>query len=133
MRWIKSLIFLMVPVMLSGNLKAQSGNRYFCIQSPADPASKGYGSVVITADKSPVLIQTILANGEQVKALSIQFSKGATYKLAPAQSTQILNYVGSSLSILIPAGESAIISFMTDSKSTGNRSIRVCGENLNQL
>lgn len=132
MNRLKFLMVVMVALIIAGNLNAQSSSRYFSVQSVTDPASKGYGTVSITAEQSPVMLNTILANGEQVKALIIQFSKGGTYKLAPAQSGQILNYVGSSLAMIILPGETATISFLSDSKVAGNRSVRVSGEYLKQ-
>ena len=65
---------------------AQQPNKenYFSISSPKDIADKNYGSVTVTATKSATIISTIMAYGENVRGLTIEFNNGYSFKLAPA-------------------------------------------------
>lgn len=92
--------------------------------------SKGDNNVVeLKSGDKKLIINTIMAYGENVKSLNITMSNGRTFKLAPAQAGQSLNYFGSSMSILLMPNETAIIEFIVSNKAINvTRQIFVSGQ-----
>ena len=112
---------------------AQQPNKenYFSTSSPKDIADKNYGSVTVTATKSATIISTIMAYGENVRGLTIEFSNGYSFKLAPAPTGFNLNYIGNSLCIVLQPGESAKIDFNPGGKGPTLRQLYVSGQVVN--
>lgn len=92
--------------------------------------SKGENNTVeLKSCDKKLIINTIMAYGENVKSLNITMGNGRTFKLAPAQAGQSLNYFGSSMSILLMPNETAIIEFIISNKATtATRQIFVSGQ-----
>ena len=85
--------------------------------------------VELKSGDKKLIINTIMAYGENVKSLNITMSNGRTFKLAPAQAGQSLNYFGSSMSILLMPNETAIIEFIVSNKAINvTRQIFVSGQ-----
>jgi hypothetical protein len=101
---------------------------FFRLSSPQIKDAKDYGSLTVTADKHTVVIGTVMAYGENVKGLTVRINNGFAFKLAPAQSGMILNYVGSSLNIVLQPGDTAKIEFNDAGKTTGAKQLYVSGE-----
>ena len=105
-----------------------SKNKYFNASSPQNVSDKNYGSVTVAADKQTIVIGTVIASGENVKSLNIQINNGFVFKLAPALSGSIINYVGSTLNIVLQPGDKAKIDFVIPAKGAAARQIYVAGE-----
>lgn len=115
---------------------------FICMASQAQPSKKGffslsssqikdakdYGTITVTAGANTTVIGTVMASGENVKGLTIRINNGFTFKLAPAQSGTTLNYVGSSLNIVLQPFEKAVIAFTDAGKIAGTKQIYVSGE-----
>lgn len=112
---------------------AQQGGKenYFSLNSPKDIADANYGSVTVTATRSTTIIGTIMAYGENVRGLTITFSNGYTFKLAPAPTGFNLNYIGNALNIVLQPGESAKIDFNLGGKGPTLRQLYVSGQVIN--
>ena len=101
---------------------------FFSLSSSPMKDAKDYGKVIVCAGNAPVVIGTVLAYGENVKGITIRINNGFAYKLAPAQNGTILNYVGSSLNIVLQPNEKAVIEFIDVDKKTGVKQLHVSGE-----
>jgi len=119
-------IALLLLVSIAGAQPAKKG--YFSLSSPQIRDAKDYGVVTVTAGPSTTIIGTIMAYGENVKGLSVKINSGFSFKLAPAQSGTILNYVGSSLDIVLQPFEKATIEFIDAGKSAGIKQLYVSGK-----
>jgi hypothetical protein len=120
-----SLLFIVSSVA------AQTGKKgYFNFSSPVEIADKNYGVLNIAAEKHTVVIGTIMAYGENVKGLTIQINNGFPFKLAPSQNGSTLNYVGSTLNIVLQPGDKARIEFINTAKATGARQLYAAGETI---
>ena len=116
---------------LTSTLMAQTPKKsYFNAVSAQNTADKNYGVVNIDAATHTLVIGTIMASGENVKGLNIQINNGFTFKLAPAQNGAVLNYVGSTLNIVLQPGDKAKIDFTTPAKGPSVRQIYVAGETI---
>ena len=123
------IICMVALLFFSATVAAQtSKNKYFNASSPQNVNDKNYGSVTVAADKQTVVIGTVMASGENVKGLNIQINNGFVFKLAPAQTGSILNYVGSTLNIVLQPGDKAKIDFVVPAKGAAARQIYVAGE-----
>jgi hypothetical protein len=111
-------LFSLICVNPSGAY-AQKQDRYFRIASPSNPAEKDYGQIRLAAGKNTLLIHSLMAFGENVKSFTVSINGGFPFKLAPAPSGQNLNYVASSLQIVLQPGDEALFSFVTGN-NTGN-------------
>lgn len=96
-------------------------NTYFSFSSSTEIDAKDYGVINLKASQHALLIGTVMANGENVKGLTIQIGNGFPFKLAPSQIGSILNYIGSSLNIVVPLGETAKIEFINGAKGPSAR------------
>ncbi len=115
--------------VFASSVSAQTSKKvYFNASSPQNVADKNYGVVNIYAETHTVVIGTIIASGENVKSLNIQINNGFTFKLAPAQNGAVLNYVGSTLNIVLQPGDKAKIDFTSPAKAPMARQIYVAGE-----
>jgi hypothetical protein len=126
MKNILSIILLAFVLILScTSVKSQSNIKsvYFSQHSKAESSF-----IELKAGDKKMLINTIIANGENVKSLSIKMANGSVFKLAPAQNGQTLNYFGSSMVIVLMPNESATIEFDVLNKSQGKRQIYVAGQ-----
>jgi hypothetical protein len=106
------------------------GKKYFSASSSSDAGSKEYGVINLKAEKQTMIINTIMAYGENVKGLSIQINNGFPFRLAPSQGGQALNYVGSNLSIVLQPGDKAKIEFAVPAKGMAVRNLYVSGETV---
>jgi len=119
--------------LLSSSAQAQTMKKgYFNLSSVADAGDRNYGVLNISADKSTVVIGTIMAYGENVKGLTIQINNGFPFKLAPSQNGSILNYVGSTLNIVLQPGDKARIEFIGAGKGTTAKHLYASGETIEQ-
>jgi hypothetical protein len=108
---------------------AQSNEKgFFRLLSPQLKDAKDYGTVTVIADKHTVVLGTVMASAENVKGLTIRINNGFAFKLAPAQNGTILNYVGSSLNIVLQPGDKAIIEFIDAGKTAGTKQLYVSGQ-----
>lgn len=123
-------IVLSICMLFNLALLAQSKikSNYFSLSSVKDNSNPDYGVVFVKAEKQTIVIGTIMAYGENVKGLTIQIGNGFAFKLAPSQTGSILNYIGSTLNIVVKPGETAKIEFVTASKTAAARQLFVCGE-----
>ncbi len=120
---------ILVLLIFSAAATAQSQQKnYFNASSPQDANDKYYGTVTVNADKHTVIINTIMASGENVKGLNVQINNGFVFKLAPAQNGAVLNYVGATLNIVLQPGDKATINFSNSGKGSATRHIYVAGE-----
>lgn len=101
---------------------------FFSLSSSLAKDAKGYGVITVNADKHTIVINTVMAYGENVKGLTVRINNGFAFKLAPAQSGTILNYVGSSLHIVLQQGDIATIEFIDAGKNTGAKQLYLSGE-----
>lgn len=101
---------------------------FFSLSSSQIKDAKDYGSVTVTAGANTIVIGTVIAYGENVKGLTIRIGNGFPFKLAPAQSGTILNYVGPSLNIVLQPFEKAVIEFLDEGKTAGVKQLYVSGE-----
>jgi len=84
--------------------------------------------VLVTAGASPLVIGTVLAYGDNVKGLMFRIHNGFTFKLAPSQAGSVLNYVGSSLHIVLQPFEKATIELIDAGIGGGTKQLHVSGE-----
>ena len=111
------------------NLSAQSGkNSFFSKSSSQSKEDKDYGVINIAAEKSTIVLGTIMAYGENVKGLTIRINNGFPFKLAPSQSGVTLNYVAPSVNIVLQPGDKAKIEFIESGKAGGAKQLYVSGE-----
>lgn len=117
--------------LLFSSAQAQTLKKtYFNLSSVAETNDKNYGVLNISADKRTVVIGTIMAYGENVKGLTIQINNGFPFKLAPSQNGSILNYVGSTLNIVLQPGDKARIEFISAGKGTAAKHLYASGETI---
>ncbi len=109
----KFMLFIFLVLAASSSSYAQAKSNYFNVVSSSVQSDANYGVLHINADKHAVLISTIMAYGENVKGLTIQINNGFPFKLAPSQTGSILNYVGSTLNIVLQPGDKATVEFIT--------------------
>lgn len=128
----KKIVVALIVLLLQWSLvNAQPVKKgYFNLSSPAETTDKNYGILNISADKRTIVIGTIMAYGENVKGLTIQVNNGFPFKLAPSQNGSTLNYVGSTLNLVLQPGDKAKIEFINASKSTGVRHLYAAGESI---
>ena len=119
--------FLCLFVFISAQAQP-SKKGFFSLSSSQIKDAKDYGKITVTAGASAVVIGTVMANGENVKGLTIRINNGFPFKLAPSQSGTTLNYVGSSLNIVLQPFEKAIIEFIDAGKTPGTKQLYVSGE-----
>lgn len=125
----KFLLVLGICCSAFVTVAAQSKEKgFFSLSSPQMKDAKEYGVVTVTADKYPVVVGTVMAYGENVKGLTVRINSGFAFKLAPAQNGTILNYVGSSLNIVLQPGDKARFEFIDAGKTTGAKQLYVSGE-----
>lgn len=127
----KTKFFLALLVCFSVCIRAGAQKQdkgFFSLSSPQMKDAKDYGSLTVSADKHTVVIGTVMAYGENVKGLTLRINNGFAFKLAPAQSGTILNYVGSSLNIVLQPGDKARIEFIDAGKTTGAKQLYLSGE-----
>lgn len=123
--------FLAVCLCMAASLTASAqlpDKGFFRLSSTQIKDAKDYGALTVSADKHTVVIGTVMAYGENVKGLTVRINNGFAFKLAPAQSGMILNYVGSSLNIVLQPGDMAKIEFIDAGKTTGAKQLYVSGE-----
>jgi len=129
-----SVIYLLVASFLFASLQtnAQQGsaNAYFNLSSASDSTNTDYGLLRITAGKKTVLINSIIAYGENVKSLNITINDGFNYKLAPAQNGQSLNFIGTTINIVLQPGDKALINFTAANKGASARHIFLSGQKI---
>lgn len=101
---------------------------FFSLSSPQVKDAKEYGAVTVSADKYAVVVGTVMAYGENVKGLTVRINSGFAFKLAPAQSGTILNYVGASLNIVLQPGDKARFEFIDAGKTAGAKQLHISGE-----
>lgn len=111
LQWV--LPFLALQFLIT-HVKAQKQqpDRFFRMASPAKIGEKDYGQIRLAATNNTILVNSILAYGEQVKSLTVSINGGFPFKLAPAPSGQNLNYVGSALQLVLQPGDVALFSFL---------------------
>lgn len=128
----KNLVAVLIALLLQWNhANAQPVKKgYFNLSSPAEATDKNYGVLNISADKHTIVIGTIMAYGENVKGLTIQVNNGFSFKLAPSQNGSTLNYVGSTLNLVLQPGDKAKIEFINASKGAGIRHLYAAGESI---
>ncbi len=123
------LISVLLLLIVMNTAAQTSGKNYFSKSSTQVKYDKDYGVVNIAADKNSTLVLgSIMAYGENVKGLTIKINNGFPFKLAPAQSGTILNYVGTTLNIVLQPGDKARIEFVDAGKESGVKQLYVCGE-----
>lgn len=127
---LKSSLVIGSLLLITITTAAQTTSKnYFSKSSVQIKDDKDYGVINITADnKSTVILRTIMAYGENVKGLTIKINNGFPFKLAPAQTGTILNYVGPSLDIVLQPGDKARIGFTDAGKEGGTKQLYVSGE-----
>lgn len=126
---IKILVVLITGLLsfvVAGAQSLQKG--FFRLTSSQIKDGREYGAVTVNADKHTVVIGTVMASGENVKGLIVRINNGFAFKLAPAQNGTILNYVGSSLNIVLQPGDKAVIEFIDAGKTPGTKQLYVSGE-----
>ncbi len=124
--WVKKNVSLVLLLCVANFCIAQSNVHtvYFSQHSKGEN-----NSVELKSGDKKLIINTIMAYGENVKSLNITMGNGKTFKLAPAQTGQSLNYFGSSMSILLMPNETAVIEFSVSNKATAaTRQIFVSGQ-----
>lgn len=126
----KSYLVIVSLLLITMTTAAQNASKnYFSKSSNQIKDDKEYGVINITADKnSTVILGTIMAYGENVKGLTIKINNGFPFKLAPAQTGTILNYVGPALDIVLQPGDKAKIEFIDAGKEGGTKQLYVSGE-----
>ncbi len=125
-----ALIFAVVFACTLPALAQRPKPSYFNMSSPADRSNHNYGMINIEAGNRTVVIGTIMAYGENVKGLTIRINNGFRFKLAPSQNGTTLNYVGSTLNIVLQPGDKANIAFIDAGKDTGERQLYAAGETI---
>ena len=125
----KFLVTTFTCFLLCCSLYAQPAKKgYFSVSSPMIKDAKDYGSVSISAGAAPIVIRTVLAYGDNTKGLIIRINNGFPFKLAPSQAGSVLNYVGSSLNIVLQPFEKAIVELTDAGFGTGTKQLYVSGE-----
>ncbi len=126
------LLLLLLGCLFMHTAPAQiAGTGPFRISSPQKPEEPGYGSIRLNAGAHRLRIHTVLAYGENVKGLTFQVNQGFPFKLAPSQTGSTLNYVGTSLNLVLAPGDQAILSFIqSGSQPAAIRQLFVTGEAL---
>jgi len=121
---------LLLLCTVSFKLSAQIIEKgYFRLLSTSNSNDSTYGLISFAAGKHTVVIQSIMANGENVTGLNIAINKGLPFKLAPSQKGSILHYVGTKLGLVLKPGDEVIISFdQSGPRSVGNRQLYLSGE-----
>ncbi len=122
-----ALILACFPFFISAGAQTIEKG-FFSLSSPQIKDAKDYGAITVSADKYTIVIGTVMAYGENVKGLTVRINNGFAFKLAPAQSGTILNYVGSSLQLVLKPGDKARIEFIDAGKTTGAKQLYVSGE-----
>ncbi len=108
------LLVTTAPVFITGaTAQKQKPDRFFRIASPAETSDRNYGQIRLVATSSTIVVSSIMAYGENVKAFTVSINGGFPFKLAPAPSGQNLNYVVSSLQLVLQPGDVALFSFVT--------------------
>jgi hypothetical protein len=111
------------------SLKAQPLKKgYFSMSSSLQKDAKDYGSVSISASTAPIVIHTVLAYGDNVRGLMLRINNGFAFKLAPSQAGSVLNYVGTTLHIVLQPFEKATITFLDAGIGGGDKQLHVSGE-----
>ena len=130
MKFTRSSCLLMAMLMYTVCANAQvipAGS--FRLQSSSEAADPSYGTLSLEAGKRTVRIQSIMAYGENVKGLTIRINKGFPFKLAPSQTGSTLNYVGTTLNLVLQPGDQALVSFIqSSSQLSGTRQLYLSGE-----
>ncbi len=125
----KTLFTFLACCVITVSLQAQPSKKgFFSLSSSQMKDAKDYGKVTVSAGSNTIVIGTVIAYGENVKGLTIRINNGFAFKLAPAQSGTILNYVGSSLNIVLQPFEKATIEFIDTDKKTGTKQLHLSGE-----
>ncbi|MES2849953.1 MAG: hypothetical protein V4685_12915 [Bacteroidota bacterium] len=125
----KIVFTFIVCLFVVASMQAQPSKKgFFSLSSSQMKDAKEYGKVIVTAGSNTIVIGTVIAYGENVKGLTVRINNGFAFKLAPAQSGTILNYVGSSLNIVLQPFEKATIEFIDVDKKTGTKQLHVSGE-----
>jgi len=124
------LLFTTIATLFVFSLAQAQPNQkgFFSLSSPLAKDAKGYGVVTVTAGANTTVIETVMASGENVKGLTIRIGNGFAFKLAPSQNGTTLNYVGSSLNIVLQPYEKATIEFIDAPKVTGAKQLYVSGQ-----
>lgn len=126
---IKTITAICVSVLfISINTSAQTKKEYFSISSSQIKDDKEYGVLNIAADKKTVLLGTVMAYGENVKGLTVRINNGFPFKLAPAETGFILNYIGNGLNIVLKPGDKVKIEFIGSGKNVGSKQLYAAGE-----
>ena len=112
--FLKGVLSFIAVQFLNTHVMAQKqkSERFFRMASPAEIGEKDYGQIRLAATNNTILVNSILAYGEQVKSFTVSINGGFPFKLAPAPSGQNLNYVGSSLQLVLQPGDVALFSFL---------------------
>jgi hypothetical protein len=125
----KIVFTFLVCLSMVSLLQAQPSKKgFFSLSSSSMKDAKDYGKVTVAAGHGAIVIGTVLAYGENVKGLTVRINNGFAFKLAPAQNGTILNYVGSSLNIVLQPFEKATIEFIDVDKKAGVKQLHVSGE-----
>jgi hypothetical protein len=116
-------------ILICFSLKAQPIKKgYFSMSSSLQKDAKDYGSMSISAGTAPIVIHTVLAYGDNVRGLMIRINNGFPFKLAPSQAGSVLNYVGTTLNIVLQPFEKATITFIDAGIGGGDKQLHVSGE-----
>jgi hypothetical protein len=111
----------------------QSTKTYFREETSDQQSDAGYGKLVISTEKGETkVIEYVMAYGEGVRALTVRLNNGFIYKLAPVPSGENLNYVGSSLDIVLKDGDKATIEFnpLNTARKQAERHIYLSGYSI---
>jgi len=127
----KQFIALSLLIVVCTSSKAQTDDSkiFFREQTSSQPSDSSYGKLLVTTKKGETkVIQYVMAYGENISALTVQLNNGFSYKLAPAPAGSSLNYVGSSLHIVLKDGDTAKIDFnILNNKREASRYIYLSG------
>ena len=121
---ILSFLLGLIFTSISQIVKAQPNENkaYFRQESGTLASDENYGSIIISTQKGETkVIQNIMAYGENIKALDIQVNDAYPFKLAPAPTGLSLNYIGTSLNIVLKDGDKAIIDFAPANKPNSDK------------
>ena len=95
------------------NAQTQKPELFFRIVTPAEISDKNYGQIRLAATDRTIVVNSIMAYGENVNAFTVSINGGFPFKLAPAPSGQNLNYVASAMQLVLQPGDVAVFSFVT--------------------
>ena len=116
------LLFLLTGIAISASAQNNSIKSYFRQESTI-----GANTLTLTTEKGETkVIEYIMAYGEDAQSLRIQINDGFAFKLAPGAGAN-LNYVGSSLGIVIKDGDTAKIELTDSAKKNSAKHIYVSG------